>query len=53
VRRCYRCDTVVEPRLSDQWFVKMKPLAERVMQGYAKGEFHIVPSAGTRRSSTG
>ncbi len=43
VRRCYRCDTVVEPRLSDQWFVKMKPLAETVMQGYAKGEFHIVP----------
>ncbi len=43
VRRCYRCDTVVEPRLSDQWFVKMKPLAEAVMQGYAKGEFHIVP----------
>src|SRR5688572_20594197 len=27
VRHCYRCDTVVEPRLSDQWFVKMKPLA--------------------------
>src|SRR5205809_3288040 len=43
VRRCYRCDTVVEPRLSDQWFVKMRPLAERVMQGYAAGEFHIVP----------
>ncbi len=43
VRRCYRCDTVVEPRLSDQWFVKMKPLAERVMLGYAAGEFHIVP----------
>jgi valyl-tRNA synthetase len=43
VRRCYRCDTIVEPRLSDQWFVKMKPLAERVMKGYAKGEFKIVP----------
>ncbi|MEX2155966.1 MAG: valine--tRNA ligase [Gemmatimonadales bacterium] len=43
VRRCYRCDSVVEPRLSDQWFVKMKPLAERVMQGYAKGDFKIVP----------
>jgi valyl-tRNA synthetase len=43
VRRCYRCDTVVEPRLSDQWFVKMKPLAERVMKGYEKGEFKIVP----------
>src|SRR5712691_36094 len=31
VRRCYRCETVVEPRLSDQWFVKMKPLAEPVL----------------------
>ena len=43
VRRCYRCDTVVEPRLSDQWFVKMKPLAEPVMRGYEKTEFTIVP----------
>ena len=43
VRRCYRCDTVVEPRLSDQWFVKMKPLAEPVMRGYEKSEFAIVP----------
>ncbi|HWC73800.1 MAG TPA: valine--tRNA ligase [Gemmatimonadales bacterium] len=43
VRRCYRCDTVVEPRLSDQWFVKMKPLAEPVMRGYDKTEFTIVP----------
>ncbi|MGH7520750.1 MAG: valine--tRNA ligase [Gemmatimonadales bacterium] len=43
VRRCYRCESVVEPRLSDQWFVKMKPLAERVMQGYATNEFTIAP----------
>jgi len=43
VRRCYRCDSVVEPRLSDQWFVKMKPLAEPVMKGYEEGEFKIVP----------
>jgi valyl-tRNA synthetase len=43
VRRCYRCDTVVEPRLSDQWFVKMKPLADQVMHGYRKKEFRIVP----------
>ncbi len=27
VGHCYRCDTVVEPRLSDQWFVRMEPLA--------------------------
>ncbi len=43
VRRCYRCDSVVEPRLSDQWFVKMKPLAEPVMAAYRSGDFHIVP----------
>ncbi len=43
VRRCYRCDTVVEPRLSDQWFVKMKPLAEPVLAEYRKGSFVIIP----------
>ncbi|MGH7570156.1 MAG: valine--tRNA ligase [Gemmatimonadales bacterium] len=43
VRRCYRCDSVVEPRLSDQWFVKMQPLAEPVLAGYQRGEFRIVP----------
>jgi valyl-tRNA synthetase len=43
VRRCYRCDTVVEPRLSDQWFVKMKPLAEPVLAEYRKGSFAIIP----------
>src|SRR3989441_5931010 len=42
-RRCYRCDTIVEPRLSDQWFVKMKPLAEPVLAAYGRGEFRIVP----------
>ena len=29
VGHCYRCDTVIEPRLSEQWFVKMEPLARR------------------------
>jgi len=43
VRHCYRCDTVVEPRLSDQWFVKMQPLADKVMRGYKQNEFTIVP----------
>jgi valyl-tRNA synthetase len=43
VRRCYRCDTVVEPRLSDQWFVKMKPLAEPALAAYHRGEYRIVP----------
>jgi valyl-tRNA synthetase len=43
VRHCYRCDSIVEPRLSDQWFVKMKPLAEPVLAAYHAGEIHIVP----------
>src|SRR6267143_5434432 len=43
VRHCYRCDTVVEPRLSDQWFVKMKPLAQPALEAYRNNEFRIVP----------
>ncbi|MGQ0641196.1 MAG: valine--tRNA ligase [Gemmatimonadaceae bacterium] len=43
VRRCYRCDTVVEPRLSDQWFVRMKPLAEPALQAVRDGHIRILP----------
>ncbi|MFQ5550582.1 MAG: valine--tRNA ligase, partial [Gemmatimonadales bacterium] len=43
VGRCYRCDTIVEPRLSDQWFVKMKPLAEPALQAYEQGRIGFVP----------
>jgi valyl-tRNA synthetase len=43
VRRCYRCDTVVEPHLSHQWFVNMKPLAKRALQAYRDGEVRFIP----------
>jgi valyl-tRNA synthetase len=43
VRHCYRCDSVVEPRLSDQWFVKMKPLAEPALRAYHTGDIRLVP----------
>ncbi|MDQ6887664.1 MAG: valine--tRNA ligase [Gemmatimonadota bacterium] len=43
VRHCYRCDTVVEPRLSDQWFVRMKPLAEPALAGVRSGRVRILP----------
>jgi len=43
VRRCYRCDTVVEPRLSDQWFVRTKPLAEPALQAVRDGTIRILP----------
>lgn len=43
VRRCYRCDTVVEPRLSDQWFVKMAPLAAPALAAVRDGRVRILP----------
>jgi valyl-tRNA synthetase len=43
VRRCYRCDTVVEPRLSEQWFVRMKPLAEPALRAVREGTLRILP----------
>jgi valyl-tRNA synthetase len=43
VRHCYRCDTVVEPRLSDQWFVKMEPLAQPALKAVRDGTIRILP----------
>ena len=43
VGHCDRCDTVVEPYLSLQWFVKMKPLAEPAYAAVEKGELTILP----------
>ncbi|HEU4631191.1 MAG TPA: valine--tRNA ligase [Gemmatimonadaceae bacterium] len=43
VRHCYRCDTVVEPRLSDQWFVRMEPLARPALQALREGALRIRP----------
>ncbi len=43
VGHCYRCDTVVEPFYSKQWFVKMKPLAEKALEAVDKGETKFVP----------
>ncbi len=42
--QCYRCDTVVEPRLSLQWFVKMKPLAEPALRASQDGTITFTPS---------
>ncbi len=48
VGSCYRCDTVVEPRVSLQWFVKMKPLAEPAIETVRKGETRMVPERFTK-----
>ena len=43
VGHCYRCKTVIEPLVSKQWFVKVKPLAERAIAAVVKGETRIIP----------
>ncbi|HVT38742.1 MAG TPA: valine--tRNA ligase, partial [Gemmatimonadaceae bacterium] len=43
VRHCYRCGTVVEPRLSDQWFVKIAPLAKPALEAVRDGRIRILP----------
>jgi valyl-tRNA synthetase len=44
VGHCYRCSTVIEPALSDQWFVRMKPLAEKALAALERGEPRIQPA---------
>jgi valyl-tRNA synthetase len=43
IGKCERCGTVVEPRLSEQWFIKIKPLADRAKEAVESGEITIVP----------
>ena len=43
IGKCDRCGTVIEPRLSEQWFIKIKPLAERAKAAVESGEITIVP----------
>ncbi len=40
---CYRCSTTVEPMTSDQWFVKMKPLAEPAIKAVEDGKINFMP----------
>ena len=48
VGHCYRCNTVIEPLVSKQWFVKMKPLAEPAMQAAINGDVKFIPERFTK-----
>jgi valyl-tRNA synthetase len=48
VGHCYRCDTVVEPYLSKQWFVKMKSLAEKALKAHREGKTVFYPDRWTK-----
>ncbi|WP_418558088.1 valine--tRNA ligase [Hominenteromicrobium sp.] len=43
VGTCYRCGTVVEPRVSTQWFVKMEPLAKPAINAVKGGDIRFIP----------
>jgi valyl-tRNA synthetase len=43
VGHCYRCKTIIEPAVSKQWFVKMKPLAEPAIKAVQEGQVRIIP----------
>ncbi|MFH1339085.1 MAG: valine--tRNA ligase [Candidatus Omnitrophota bacterium] len=45
---CYRCNTIVEPYLSRQWFVKMKPLAKPAIEAVKKGKIKFHPKRWTK-----
>lgn len=48
VGHCYRCDDIIEPLVSNQWFVKMKPLAEPAIQAVLDGRIRFVPERFTK-----
>ncbi|MGB4505093.1 MAG: valine--tRNA ligase [Syntrophaceticus sp.] len=48
VGHCYRCSTTIEPLVSEQWFVRMKPLAEPAMQAVRDGRIRFVPERFTK-----
>ena len=45
---CERCDTVIEPRISTQWFVKIKPLADAALAAVRDGRIRIIPERFTK-----
>ena len=44
VGHCYKCGSVIEPLIKDQWFIKMQPLAERAISVIRSGEITFSPS---------
>ncbi|MFA6274223.1 MAG: valine--tRNA ligase [Candidatus Paceibacterota bacterium] len=43
VRTCYKCETIIEPQIKNQWFVKMKPLAEKALAKIEQNEIEYIP----------
>ncbi|MCA9339150.1 valine--tRNA ligase [Candidatus Saccharibacteria bacterium] len=48
VGHCYKCGTVIQPLIKDQWFLKVKPLAERAKQAIQNDEIAFTPASSKR-----
>ncbi|MFO7849265.1 MAG: valine--tRNA ligase [Spirochaetia bacterium] len=43
IGHCYRCNTIIEPYLSDQWFVRMRSMADKALDAWRRGEIKFFP----------
>jgi valyl-tRNA synthetase len=43
IKKCYKCSTVIEPQIKDQWFVKMAPLAKMALDAVERGDLKFIP----------
>ena len=43
IKTCYKCSTTIEPQIKSQWFVKMKPLAEKALEKIKAKEINFIP----------
>lgn len=43
IKKCYKCGTVIEPQIKDQWFVKMAPLTKLALDSVDRGEIKFIP----------
>lgn len=43
IKVCYKCETTIEPQIKDQWFVKMRPLADKALEAVNAGKIEFIP----------
>lgn len=43
MKRCYKCNTIIEPQIKDQWFVKMEPLARKALEAVDNMDINFIP----------
>ncbi len=44
IKKCYKCGTIIEPQVKDQWFVKMAPLAKLAIDAINRKEIRFIPN---------